>query len=238
MSVLLTALSIAGFALLFLLKLIGVLLLVILVLLAVLLLIPFCADVAWEDEVLTVRAGAMGLTFPFFQYPKPEPPTEPLPSKGFWGKLKAKLAARRTERKRKKAEKKPPQKTAPRKKAKITLNIILTILHGAGRLLKVIFGQLKFTKIRVCIGVRGEPDSAAYRYGKLNAVVYPTLGYLDHFFYLDFEELRILPDFSSPEPTVKDRISFRVSARALFIVLTLLRVLYEFWREKVLDVFL
>ena len=55
---------------------------------------------------------------------------------------------------------------------------------------------------------------------------------------LDFEELRILPDFGSAEPTVADRVSFRLSARLLFIVAAALRVLYEFWREKVLDVFL
>ena len=41
-----------------------------------------------------------------------------------------------------------------------------------------------------------------------------------------------------PQPTVEDRISFRVSARALFIVIAAGRVLYEFGREKVLDVFI
>ena len=53
-----------------------------------------------------------------------------------------------------------------------------------------------------------------------------------------FDELRILPDFGSAEPTVADRVSFRLSARLLFIVAAAVRVLYEFWREKVLDVFL
>ena len=47
-----------------------------------------------------------------------------------------------------------------------------------------------------------------------------------------------LPDFGSAEPTVKDHVSFRVTARAYAIVFTFLRVLYAFWREKVLDVFL
>ena len=64
------------------------------------------------------------------------------------------------------------------------------------------------------------------------------LGFLDRFLYLDFEQLRLLPDFSSAEPTVKDHVSFRVTARAYAIVFTLLRVLYAFWREKVLDVFI
>ena len=63
-------------------------------------------------------------------------------------------------------------------------------------------------------------------------------GVIARFVYLDFDELRILPDFGSAEPTVADRVSFRLSARLLFIVAAALRVLYEFWREKVLDVFL
>jgi len=66
----------------------------------------------------------------------------------------------------------------------------------------------------------------------------PVLGVLDRFLWLQFDELRILPDFGSAEPTVADRVSFHLSARLLFIVAAALRVLYEFWREKVLDVFL
>ena len=101
------------------------------------------------------------------------------------------------------------------------------------------FGALKFTKIRVCLGVRGDdPAEAARTYGKLNAWLYTSLGFLDRFVYLDFEELRLLPDFGSAEPTVQDRVSFRVSAQALFVLIAALRVFYEFWREKVLDVFI
>ena len=140
-----------------------------------------------------------------------------------------------------KAEKpaKPKKETSPRKKAKLTLNIICTMLRGAGRLTRAIFGALRFTKIRICLGVRGEdPAQAARTYGKLNAWLYTSLGVLDRFLFLDFEELRLLPDFGSAEPTVEDRVSFRVSARLFFIVCAAVRVLYEFWREKVLDVFI
>ena len=221
-----------GWLLLTLLKIAGVLLLILLVLLALVLLCPLCADVCWEGGVLTVRAGALGLTLPVFQWPAPEKPAGSEEPKGFWGKLKAKLRARREERKRKKA-------TAPRRKAKLTLNILVTILRGAGRLTKAVFGSLRVTKIRVCLGVRGEdPAEAARAYGRLNAWLYSSLGVIDRFVYLDFEELRILPDFGSAEPTVADRVSFHLSARLLFIAAAALRVLYEFWREKVLDVFL
>ena len=169
--------------------------------------------------------------------------------RGF-GKVKAKFAAWRAERKRKKAEEKARKKAAaaaakankpaqPRKKAKITLEILCTMLKGAGTLTKAVFGALRITKIQVRLGVRGEdPAAAARSYGKLQAWLYPVLGVLDRFLWLQFDELRILPDFGSGQPTVEDRVSCRVSAQALFIVLAAVRVLYEFWRKKVLDIFL
>ena len=238
-----------GAVLLFVLKIIGILLLIVLLLAALLLLCPFCADLCWEHGVLTVKAGALGITFPVFQYPKPEPPPapeNPAPPKG----LKAKFAAWRAERKRKKAEEKARKKAAaeaekakkpasPRKKGKITLEIICTMLRGAGTLTKAVFGALRITKIQVRLGVRGtDPADAARSYGKLQAWLYPLLGVLDHFIWLQFDELRILPDFGSEQPTVEDRVSCRVSAQALFIVIAAVRVLYEFWRKKVLDIFL
>ena len=63
-----------GWLLLPLLKIAGVLLLILLVLRALVLLCPLCADVCWEGGVLTVRAGALGLTLPGLQWPAPEQP--------------------------------------------------------------------------------------------------------------------------------------------------------------------
>ena len=213
-------LSAVGACLLFILKVAGILLLIILVLAALLLLCPFCADVCWQNDTLTVKAGALGITFPVFQYPKPEPPAQPEEPKGFTGRLKTKFRAWRAERKRKKAEKKaaqpakPKTEKPPRQKAKITLDVICTMLRGVGTLLRAVFGVLRFTKISVCLGV------------------------LDHFLFLEFDQLRVLPDFGSAQPTVQDKVSFRVSAQALFIVIAAVRVLYEFWRKKVLDIFI
>ena len=218
-----SVLSVLGAVLLVLLKGIGVLLLVVLILAVVLLFCPFCADVQWTNDVLTIRAGSLGLTLPVLQYPAPEKPKK---------KKKKKPAGQ-------KADKKPRPETPPRKKARLTLNILCTILRGAGRLTRAIIGSLRITKIDVVLGVRGEdPAEAARSYGRLNAWLYPALGFLDRFVYLDFEQLRLLPDFGSAQPTVQDRVSFRVSAQAYAIVFTAVRVLYEFWREKVLDVFL
>ena len=103
-----------GWLLLTLLKLAGVLLLILLVLLALVLLCPLCADVCWEGGVLTVRAGALGLTLPVFRWPAPEEPAGAEEPKGFWGRLKAKLRARREERKRKKAAAKRGEETEKR----------------------------------------------------------------------------------------------------------------------------
>ena len=238
-------LSAVGACLLCILKVVGSLLLILLVLAALLLLCPFCADVCWQNDTLTVKAGALGITFPVFQYPKPAAPTQPEEPKGFTGRLKAKFRAWRAERKRKKAEKKaaqpakPKAEKPPRQKAKITLEVICTMLKGAGTLTKAVFGALRITKIQVRLGVRGEdPAAAARSYGKLQAWLYPVLGVLDRFLWLQFDELRILPDFGSGQPTVEDRVSCRVSAQALFIVLAAVRVLYEFWRKKVLDIFI
>ena len=204
-----SVLSILGAVLLVLLKGIGVLLLVVLILAVVLLFCPFCADVQWANDVLTIRAGALGLTLPVFQYPAPEKPKK---------KKKKKPAE-------KKADKKPRPETPPRKKARLTLNILCTILRGAGRLTRAVIGSLRITKIDVVLGVRGEdPAEAARSYGRLNAWLYPALGFLR--------------GFGSARPTVLVRVSFRVSALAYAIVFTAVRVLYEFWREKVLDVFL
>lgn len=180
-----------------------------------------------------------------FQYPKPEAPAQPEEPRGFTGRLKAKFRAWRAERKRKKAEKKaaqpakPKAEKLPRQKAKLTLDVIWH--HAAGRGYAAAGGvcALRFTKISVCLGVRGDdPAAAARNYGKLQAWLYPTLGVLDHFFFLEFDQLRVLPDFGSAQPTVQDKVSFRVSAQALFIVIAAVRVLYEFWRKKVLDIFI
>lgn len=109
-----SVLSVLGAVLLVLLKGIGVLLLVVVILAVVLLFCPFCADVQWANDVLTIRAGALGLTLPVFQYPAPEKPKK---------KKKKKPAGQ-------KADQKPRPETPPRKKARLTLNILCTILRG------------------------------------------------------------------------------------------------------------
>lgn len=223
MSVLWSVLAGIGTALLFLLKGVGILLLVVLVLGLLLMFCPFCADVQWAEGIFQVKAGALGITFPVFRYPAPEKPEK----------------KKKEKKKKASGAQKPKKEAPPRQKAKLTLQIVCTILKGAGKLTRAIIGSLRFTRIDVVLGVRGEdPAEAARCYGRLNAWLYPTLGFLDRFLYLDFEQLRLLPDFGSAEPTVKDQVSFRVTARAYAIVFTLLRVLYAFWREKVLDVFL
>ena len=117
-------LSAVGACLLFILKVVGILLLIILVLAALLLLCPFCADVCWQNDTLTVKAGALGITFPVFQYPKPEPPAQPEEPKGFTGRLKQNSALGVRSASAKKLKKRPrsPQslklKSRPAKRQK------------------------------------------------------------------------------------------------------------------------
>ena len=149
-----------------------IMLLVVLALMVLLLLIPFCADVSWEQDTLTVKAGALGITFPVFRYPAPEKPEK----------------KKKEKKKKASGAQKPQKETPPRQKAKLTLQIVCTILKGAGKLTRAIIGSLRFTRIDVVLGVRGEdPAEAARSYGRLNAWLYPVLGFLDRFLYLDFE---------------------------------------------------
>ena len=175
-----------GAVLLFILRVIGILLLVVLILLVLLLLCPFCADLCWEHGVLTVKAGALGITFRCSstrsRSRRPHRKTRSRP--GAFGKVKAKFAAWRAERKRKKAEEKPakrppplpPRQTSPPSRAKRQRSrwrSSATMLKGAGTLTKAVFGALRITKIQVRLGVRGEdPAAAARSYGKLQAWLY------------------------------------------------------------------
>ena len=224
MSVLWSVLAGIGTVLLFLLKGVGILLLVVLVLGLLLMFCPFCADVQWAEGIFQVKAGALGITFPVFRYPAPEKPEK----------------KKKEKKKKTSGAQKPKKEAPPRQKAKLTLQTVCTILKGAGKLTRAIIGSLRFTRIDVVLGVRGEDPAEAAREQAdgVDDVIDPTLGFLDRFLYLDFEQLQLLPDFGSAEPTVKDHVSFRVTARAYAIVFTLLRVLYAFWREKVLDVFI
>jgi hypothetical protein len=246
-------LSVLGAILLWVLKALLWLLLILLLVLVLALVCPFCADVSWqgsqtdaEDEAgtLQIKAGVCGITFPVLQWPKPEQEAAAgqEPPKGVWGRLKARLRAARETRKAARAAKKPAKPQTPkqpRKKAKLTVNVVCAILRGAGRLMGAVFGALRLTKIRVCLAVRGSDAAAVGRsYGKANAWLYASLGFLDHFLYLDFEELRLEPAFPDRTEPIDEHISLRISARLLFIVIAAVRVFIELWREKVLDIFL
>lgn len=239
-------LSVLGAVLLGIAKVLAGLLLFVLAVLVLMLLCPFCADVSWQGGVFRLRAGALGITFPVMQWPKPEPPPAAEPARPtLWGRVKAALGAPLRKWKEKRAARAktkkpaPAKPKAPRKKARLTIDILCTILRGAGRLLRAVFGALRITKIQVCLAVRGsDPAQTARTYGKINAWLYTSLGFLDRFLFLDFEELRLEPDFGDREQPIDEHVSFRVSAQLLFVAIAAVRVLIEFWREKVLDVFL
>ncbi len=221
-----------------------ILLAVLLLLAALLLLCPFCAELSWAEEVLRVRAGVFGLTFPVFQYPAPEHQPEEEP-KVWKSKLGARFHAWRARRRAQRAGRKPEKKqteehTHPRKKAKLTLQVLCTMLEGAGRITRAVFGALRFTHIRIYLPVGGgeDPAASARSYGQVSAWLYTALGFLNRFLYLEFDELRLVPLVDPEAPEEKARVSFRVSAQLLFIVIAGIQVLLTFLKENVLDVFL
>ena len=103
-----------------------------------------------------------------------------------------------------------------------------------------VFDALRITRIRVVwpVGEGMEPDQAARAYGSAHAWLYSALGVLNRFIYLDFRELRLVPCIQPDTPAPAAQVSFRVSARALFVFIAAVQVLMAFHREKVLDVFL
>lgn len=245
MNIALAALQGAGWLLARLGLLALILLGVVLALALLALLVPLHADIAWEGEEdgpgrLQVWAGALGLRIPVFTWPAPPPPPPGQEKKpGLWGRLKARWAARRAARRAKKAAARAARPAAPRprEKARLTLETLCAMLRGAGMLTRAVFGALRVTRIRLFWPVGGdEPAEAAVAYGKTNAWLYPLLGALSHFLYLDFEELRVVPCIDPEQPVPPARASCRVSARALFIVIAAVRVLALFYKEKVLDV--
>ena len=145
MSVLWSVLAGIGMVLLFLLKGVGILLLVVLVLGLLLMFCPFCADVQWAEGIFQVKAGALGITFPVFRYPAPEKPEK----------------KKKEKKKKASGAQKPKKEAPPRQKAKLTLQIVYTILKGAGKLTRAIIGSLRFTRIDVVLGVRGEDPAEA-----------------------------------------------------------------------------
>lgn len=251
MSAVLGALGFAAGAVLFVLRAVLILIAVVLGLALLVLLCPFCADFAWEGDPdgkeagsLQLKIGALGITFPVWQYPPPPaPPAGERPKPGFlgrlWARLKGKLAAWRQKRAAKKPpKKKPPAK--PRQKARFTLNTLTALLRGAGRMTRAVFDALRVTRIRLVwpVGQGMEPDEAARAYGSAHAWLYAGLGLVNRFVYLEFDQLRLVPVIQPDAPAPPARVSFRVSARGFFLFIAAVRVLIEFHREKVLDVFL
>ena len=215
---------------------------------------PFCADLDWEGDpegdtagTLKIRVGALGLTFPVWQYPAPPQPegaggepAKPGPLKRLFAKLKARFAAWRQKRAAKHPPRKKPAPAKPRQKAKFTLDTLCSMLRGGKKLTLAVFDALRITRIRVVwpVGEGMEPDQAARAYGSAHAWLYSALGVLNRFIYLDFKELRLVPCIQPDTPAPAAQVSFRVSARALFVFIAAVQVLMAFHREKVLDVFL
>lgn len=230
-AVVLTALS-------YLLIALGWLLLALLVLVCILLFVPVYAKIAYQEEEFSLVAG-MGFVqvhlYPRFYilWDGHANETEEEAAARL-AKKEAKRAEKQAKKDAEKAEKaaKKIDKKAAGKGAKITLDIIITLLRTAGMVMRLIFGALRIEDIRLRIPVQSsDPAKTAILYGKVNAWVYSTLAVLNNFLYLDFKELQIAPVF---EENFEGSAYFscKVSARLFIMVVVAYRLIETLRHEK------
>ncbi len=220
-------------ALYYLLCTLGWLLLVVLVLLCIVLFVPTFVDIVYQEDEITVVAGILCVRVHL--YPRVYFLWDIYANET--GDERATRLAKKEEKRLAKQAKKDAkklgqdEKKALKKGVKITLETIITLLQTAGMVMRIIFGALKITNIRLRLPVQeGDAAKTATQYGKTNAWVYGTLAALNNFLYLDFDEVQIIPVFA--ENFAKDAyFSCKVSAR-LFIIGVVLYRLYMALRDE------
>ena len=219
------ALAIAGKVLLW-------LLLLLLVLLVVVLFLPVAVWLDYKEQIFSVRLSVLGIKVTLW------------PQKPLTEEQKRKKEERAATKKAKKAQKKPadqPEGQAKRNKghkAKITLDVICGIASAAGRLLRGVFGALRVCSVRLYLPVSGK-DAAdtAVQYGKMQAYLGTTLGFLNRFFWLDIKEMHLEPDFTGSLKG-SERFSCCIRARLYAMGTSAVVFVYTLFKEKLIDVFI
>ena len=228
--------------LLVLLQAVGVLLLAALVLLGIALVIPVSVWIAYEEEQLTVQAGALGLRFTLL--PRPARPKKKKRAKP--KKKKKKAAAQQTpaaapaETASQAAP--PAQEPTPQKEKnqllQLTFAQLVTLVKGLGTLGRRVVAGLRIKHIRLHLYVTGK-DAAdtALQYGKLRAWLHTGVGILNNALWLEFDQFQIDTDFLA-EKQKKPAFSCQISAQLLIMGIAALRFLWLLWKEDLLDVLL
>ena len=195
----------------------------VLVLLLILLLVPAWAVVEYRDSKLTVTAGM--LCFHLCVYPWRGGREKPAKKAG----KKPKRAGRR---------KKKQTGELSREKAKLTVDQICAGLRGAGRFMRTVVGALRVSHIRIELPVHADDAAAtALAYGRANAWLHGSLAVLSHFLWMDFDELRLEPDFTG-KSAGEEYFSCKISAQLIIMVTAAIRLLILLYQKKILDAFL
>lgn len=215
---------------------VAILLACIIVLLLVLLFVPSFAKITYEKESFSVVVGILFIqvhVYPhlYFLWDKYADETE------------EERAARLAKKKEARAKKKPKKQvekvgdTKAAKGAKLTIDAIVTLLRTAGRVTQLIVGALRIEKIRLQLPVHSnDPAQTAILYGKINAWFYSSIAILDHFIYLDFQEIQITPIFEENfEKTAY--FSCKVSAKLFILVIVVIQLFQTLRKEKELLAF-
>lgn len=206
-------------------------LLALLVLLAAALLIPVSVWMEYSGGVFRLSAGMLFVKIPIL-------PRKPLTEQQ--QKRREAKAARKARKKKPKQDKavSDKAKTPARQKAKLTVDALCTMAGAAGRFLRAVLGTLRITHIRIFLLVGGE-DAAdtAVQYGRTNAWLYTALAFLNRVFWLDFEQVRLEPDFTG-KLAGSEVFSCKVSARLIIMVIAAVSFVYTLYKEKILDIFL
>ncbi len=212
----------------------GIILAVFLALLLIVLFVPAFVQIEYEDGALTVVVGLLFVrvhVYPYFYFlwDKYENETEEEQAERL-AKKEIKRARKETKRAEHKAKKIEPAVAA--KGAKITLEMIVALLRAAGMATKLVVNALRIEKICLWLPIHKEdPAQTAIFYGKVNAWLYSSLAVLNHFLYLDFQELQITPVFEEKFER-SAYFSCKVSARLFIMVVVAVRLLQMLWHEK------
>lgn len=218
------ALALAGHILLWLLA-------VLLVLLAIALLAPVSVWLTYEKGEFSLKAGMLFVKIPLL-------PRRPLTEEQ--KKRREKKAARKAARRAAKAQKpeEPAKKRPPKEKAKLTLDAVCKLVGAAGRLLRAVLGALRIRHIRIRFAVSGSDAAAtAIQYGQVNAWLHTSLAFLNRVLWLEFDEMRVEPDFTGGLEG-SEHFSCQISARLIIMVIAGAAFVYTLFKEKLLDLFL
>ena len=207
------------------------LLAVLLALVLAALLIPVSVWLEYSGGMFRLSAGMLFVKIPIL-------PRKPLTEQQ--KKRRAEKAARKAQKKRRTQKPPPPQTQAKpaRQKAKLTVDALCTMAGAAGRFLRAVLGALRITHIRICLPVSGQ-DAAdtAVQYGQTNAWLHTALAFLNRVFWLEFDQVRIEPDFTG-NLAGSEVFSCKVSARLIIMGIAGAAFVYTLFREKILDIFL